>query len=332
MESRTLSFTVPRDQGRIRLDRFLLCQGVNFSRSRTQRLIQSGSVTVDGRVRPPGYLVKPGNRIELSLEPAAEERTGPQAEDIPLKIVHEDDRLLVVDKPAGMVVHPAPGNYRGTLVNALLGKAVKLSPGGGRERPGIIHRLDKDTSGLLLVAKDQEAHRRLAGQLAARGVRRTYLAAVWGRLSGQGTVSAPVGRSAFDRKKMGVTPLRGREAITRYRVLENFGRVASLVELSLETGRTHQIRVHMEHIGHPVIGDPAYVKGVGEIWRGLSRVEKEAARTAQGMMGRQALHAFRLRFDHPGDGRKVELESPPPPDMADLLAFLAKNAGPAVSP
>ncbi len=325
MENRTLSFTVPRDQGRIRLDRFLLCQGVNFSRSRTQRLIQSGSVKVDGRVRPPGYLVKPGNLIELSLEPETEERQRPQAEDIPLKIVHEDERLLVVDKPAGMVVHPAPGNYRGTLVNALLGKAVSLSPGGGRERPGIIHRLDKDTSGLLLVAKDQEAHRRLAGQLAARRVKRTYLAAVWGRFSGQGTVAAPVGRSAFDRKKMGVTPLRGREAITRYLVLRNFGQLASLVELSLETGRTHQIRVHLEHIGHPVIGDPVYHRGLREIWRGLNRAERETARSVQEMMGRQALHAFRLRFDHPDDGRAVELESQPPADMSELLTFLAKN-------
>lgn len=331
MEKQTLSFTVPHDQGRIRLDRFLLCQGINFSRSRTQRLIQSGSVTVDGRVRPPGYLVKPGNRIELSLEPENEERQRPQAEDIPLKIAYEDDRLLVVDKPAGMVVHPAPGNYRGTLVNALLGKAVRLSSGGGRERPGIIHRLDKDTSGLLLVAKDQEAHHLLAGQLAARRIKRTYLAAVWGRLSGQGTISAPVGRSAFDRKKMGVTPLRGREAITRYRVLKNFGRAATLVEVALETGRTHQIRVHMEHIGHPVIGDPAYVKGAREIWRGLGRAEKETARSVQEMMGRQALHAFRLKFNHPGDGRSVELESPPPADMAALLSFLSQNGG-EVSP
>lgn len=325
MEGQTLSFTAARDQGRIRLDRFLLCQGVNFSRSRTQRLIKSGAVLVDGRARPPGYLVKPGDKVEVRLEPSLNPHPTPAAEDIPLKIVFEDDHLLVVDKPAGMVVHPAPGNYQGTLVNALLGRRTSLSPGGGRERPGILHRLDKDTSGLLIVAKSQAAHHRLAAQLVDRRIKRTYLAIAWGYLSGQGTIAAPVGRSAFDRKKMGVSTLRGREAITRYRALKSFGRVATLVELSLETGRTHQIRVHLEHIGHPVIGDPSYSKGAREIWRGLDRTDRILAQTITGMMERQALHAHRLSFAHPADGRMVELESPLPQDMAGLLVYLEQG-------
>lgn len=327
MLQETLSITVARDQGRIRLDRYLLCQGVNFSRSRTQRLIQAGSVLVDGRARPPGYLVKPGDRIEVKLGKSLAERPAPEAEDIPLRVVHEDDDLLVVDKPAGMVVHPAPGNYRGTLVNALLGRAVKLSPGGGADRPGILHRLDKDTSGLLIVAKSQESHHRLAAQLAARRIKRTYVTAVWGKLTGQGTISAPVGRSAFDRKKMGVSTLRGRQAVTHYRALENFGRVATLAEVSLETGRTHQIRVHLEHIGHPVIGDPSYRKGASEFRSGLDRHERALAQAAEATMNRQALHAHRLRFAHPSTGKPIELESPLPPDMADLLAFLSGSGG-----
>lgn len=320
----TLRITVAGDQSRIRLDRYLLCQGVNFSRSRTQRLIQSGSVLVDGRPRPPGYLVKPGDRMEVRLEPGFGERPAPEAEDIPLEIVHEDEDLLVVDKPAGMVVHPAPGNYRGTLVNALLGRKGKLAPGGGGERPGILHRLDKETSGLLIVAKNQGAHHRLAGQLAARRIKRTYLALAWGKLEGEGTISAPVGRSAFDRKKMGVSALRGRQAVTRYRALKNFGRAATLAEVSLETGRTHQIRVHLEHIGHPVVGDPTYQKGAREIWRGLDQSGRRLAQEASEAIGRQALHAFKLAFCHPSTNQALEFESPVPPDFQRLLERFAK--------
>jgi len=327
VEAQTISITVAGDQSRIRLDRYLLCQGVNFSRSRTQRLIESGSVLVDGRPRPPGYMVKPGDRIEVRLGALSQERPAPAAEDIPLEIVHEDDDLLVVDKPAGMVVHPAPGNYRGTMVNALLGRAGGLSPGGGADRPGILHRLDKDTSGLLIVAKTQEAHHRLAAQLAARRIKRTYLAVVWGRLTGKGTISDPVGRSAFDRKKMGVSALRGRQAVTHYRALENFGRLATLAEVELETGRTHQIRVHFEHIGHPVIGDPAYDRGAREVRRGLDREGRRLAEAAMEAMGRQALHARRLRFVHPSSGKPVEFESPLPPDIGALLGLLAENRG-----
>ncbi|HBE72725.1 MAG TPA: RNA pseudouridine synthase [candidate division Zixibacteria bacterium] len=322
---RRLSLDVSRDQSRIRLDRYLICQGVRLSRNQAQRLIDSGSVLVDGRARPPGYLVKPGDRVEVELGPALAERRPPEAEDIPLEIVHEDGDLLVVDKPAGMVVHPAPGNYRGTLVNALLGRPGSLSPGTGGGRPGILHRLDKDTSGLLIVAKNQEAHHRLAVQLTARGITRNYLAVAWGRLESGGAISAPVGRSAFDRKKMGVSALRGRQAVTHYRALENFGRLATLVEVGLETGRTHQIRVHLEHIGHPVVGDPTYHQGVGDIWRGLDPAGRRRAKGVSELIGRQALHAFRLRFIHPSTNLVLEFESPVPPDFQRLLDRLREK-------
>jgi 23S rRNA pseudouridine1911/1915/1917 synthase len=327
MAAESISITAAPDQNRIRLDRYLLCRGIKLSRSRIQKLILSGSVLVDGRTRPPGYQVKPGDRIDIRLEPGRAERRTPLAEDIPLEIVYEDEDLLVVNKPAGMVVHPAPGNYQGTLVNALLGRAGRLSPGSGEDRPGILHRLDKDTSGLLIVAKNAEAHHRLAGQLATRRIKRTYLALVWGKLQGEGSISAPVGRSAFDRKKMGVSALRGRQAVTHYRVLQNFGRTATLVEVSLETGRTHQIRVHLEHIGHPVIGDATYGKGVSQIWRGLDPISRRRAQAVSGMMERQALHAFRLRFSHPATGRLMELENQPPSDIRGLMDYLGENQG-----
>lgn len=312
---------VSQDQQRIRLDRFLVCQGIASSRSRLQRLIAEGAVLVDGMRRPPGYLVKPGDHIEI-LELPSTERPTAAAEDIPLQVVYEDEYLMVIDKPAGMVVHPAPGNYRGTLVNALLGRRQKLSGLAGPERPGILHRLDKDTSGLLLVAKQDEAHRLLAAQLMSRRMTRTYQAVVWGRLEGQGSISAPLGRSPFDRQRMGVSPLRGRPAVSHYRVLENFGRVATLVEVNLETGRTHQIRVHFEHLGHPVAGDPTYNRGLREIQRKLGpRAKQLMEDIAQGLK-RQALHAWRLMFIHPATKEKVEFRSALPADIETILERL----------
>jgi len=250
----------------------------------------------------------------------------PLAQDIPLTVVYEDDELLVVDKPAGMVVHPAPGNYQDTLVNALLGRRTQLSASSGRERPGIVHRLDKETSGLLIVAKNQEAHHRLAAQLAAKDMKRTYLAVVWGRPDREGRIEAPVGRSAFDRKRMAVTLLGGRRAATRWRVLENFGRVAAMIQLELETGRTHQIRVHCEHMGHPIVGDPTYNKGRREVLQTLSGDEARLAKAIDGMMERQALHARSLKFRHPRSGKPMELTSDPPPDFQSLVDLLRSES------
>jgi len=310
--------SVSRDQERLRLDRFLVCQGISASRSRLKRMIEDGAVLVNGSRRPPGYLVKPGDRIAI-LDLPDSERPSVAAEDIPLQVVYEDEYLLVVDKPAGMVVHPAPGNYRGTLVNALLGRSQKLSGMAGPERPGILHRLDKDTSGLLLVAKQDEAHRLLAAQLMSRRMTRTYRAVVWGRLEGQGSISAPLGRSPFDRQRMGVSVLRGRPAVSHYRVLENFGRMAALVEVNLETGRTHQIRVHLEHLGHPVLGDPTYDRGQREIIRKLNPEERHLMQDIGQSLKRQALHAWRLAFVHPATKRPMEFHSLLPADIESIL-------------
>jgi 23S rRNA pseudouridine1911/1915/1917 synthase len=314
--------TVSAAQSRVRLDRYLICQGFGLSRNRVQKLIGSGAVLVDGRQRPPGYLVKPGDLVEVKKESLAPAKQQLSAQDIPLRIIHEDNQLMVIDKPAGMVVHPAAGNYQGTLVNALLHHARQLSQIGGKERPGILHRLDKETSGLLLVAKTDRAHALLARQLEARKITRRYLAVVWGSMGEPaGTISAPIGRSAFDRKKMGVTQLRGRPAVTHYRVI-NDRRIASLIELKLETGRTHQIRVHLSHLGHPVLGDPDYGGRGRDL---IARFALKQAGLAQDLleaMPRQALHAAVLGFVHPETGRYLEFSSPVPGDMSKLLQLL----------
>jgi 23S rRNA pseudouridine1911/1915/1917 synthase len=323
--SQDLDLTVSRDQSRIRLDRYLSCQGVSLSRTKIQQLIGSGQVTVNGQAGAPGHFVKPGDRIAVSLGPAAWVRPAIQPEEIPLAVVFEDEHLLVVDKPAGLVVHPAPGNYTGTLVNALLHHSRQLSGGTGRERPGIVHRLDKDTSGLLIVAKTDQAHTALAAQLEARTIERIYQAVVWGHLPGKtGTVDAPVGRSAFDRKKMDVTELRGRAAVTHYTVMREFA-FASLAELKLQTGRTHQIRVHMMHVGHPVLGDPGYGGRGRQAIRQFAKERQAQAEQALALIGRQALHAGRLSFRHPADGRKLGFTAELPEDMGNLLRCLAEN-------
>lgn len=323
--NKDLDITVSRDQSRIRLDRYLSCQGVSLSRTKIQELIASGRVLVNGRAGAAGRFVKPGDRVAVAFAPAAWERPAIEGEDIPLSIVYEDEHLLVVDKPAGLVVHPAPGNYTGTLVNALLHHSRQLSGGTGKERPGILHRLDKDTSGLLIVAKTDRSHANLAAQLEARTIERVYQAVVWGRLPARtGTVNAPVGRSAIDRKKMGVTELRGREAVTHYAVKREFD-FASLAELKLQTGRTHQIRVHMAHIGHPVLGDHGYGGRGRQAIRQFARGHQERAERALALIDRQALHAGWLSFRHPADGRKLSFAAELPEDMKNLLSSLLEN-------
>ena len=244
--------------------------------------------------------------MELAVPPAAPSELRPEA--IPLEIVLEDADLLVVNKPAGLTVHPAPGHPSGTLVNALLSAVPDLAGIGGTVRPGIVHRLDKDTSGLLVVAKSDEAHRALAAQFKAHTAQRTYLAVVRGRMPrDEGTITAALGRHPAHRKRFAVVP-RGRAAVTHYAVLERF-RAATLVACRLETGRTHQIRVHLAHSGHPLVGDPVY---------GRARAPEIA---------RQALHAARLEFMHPRTGRRVTCTAPLPEDMARLLARLRGEAG-----
>jgi 23S rRNA pseudouridine1911/1915/1917 synthase len=276
-------------------------------------------------MRDPEYRVKPGDAIEVDVPPP--EPAKPEAEAIPLDVVYEDDDLIVIDKPAGLVVHPAAGNRRGTLVNALIAHCGdSLSGIGGEKRPGIVHRLDKDTSGLLVVAKNDRAHRALAAQFADHGragpLERAYLALVWGVPSPpRGEIDAPIRRDPRSRIKMAVRA-GGRRALTRYEVREVYRRggkaVASLVECRLATGRTHQIRVHLAHIGHPLLGDPVYGTG----YRSKVTLLSPATRIALEALSRQALHAFRLGFAHPVSGKPLRFESKLPADLARVVKAL----------
>jgi 23S rRNA pseudouridine1911/1915/1917 synthase len=287
-----------------RLDE-VAAEAAGVSRARAARWAEGGRVLVDGRPRPKSHRLRGGELLAWAPPPAPPSG-GPAAEDLPLQVRYEDDRLLVVAKPAGLVVHPGPGHPTGTLVNALLGRAgTALAAGGEAHRPGIVHRLDKDTSGLLLVAKDDAAHLALSRDLAARRVERRYLALVQGRLpAAGGTIDRPVGRHPRDRKRMAVVAKGGRAAVTHWRVLETFPAV-QLVEATLETGRTHQVRVHLAAVRHPLVGDRTY----------------GADPTLAARLGahRPFLHAWRLGFRHPTDGRRVELTEPLPPDLQGVL-------------
>ncbi|HYM70497.1 MAG TPA: RluA family pseudouridine synthase [bacterium] len=290
----------PGDRGR-RLDVVVAERLPKLSRSRIARLSAEGHVLVDGSPRKPSFHLQTGQTVRVELPVPAP--TGLVPEAIPLDVVYEDADLLVVNKPAGLTVHPAPGHPSGTLVNAVLARVRDLPRTGGALRPGIVHRLDKDTSGLLVVAKTEDAHRALAAQLRARTISRTYLALVRGRIArDEGTIRAPVGRHPSHRTRQAVTE-RGRPAVTHYAVLERFAE-ATFVACRLETGRTHQIRVHMAHIGHPILGDPVY---------GRAPVPE---------LRRQALHAARLEFTHPATGFRLMCTASLPDDIAGLLARL----------
>lgn len=303
-----------------------------FSRSRIKALIEQGAVTLNERpIDEPKRKVAAGDRVTLDLpEP---EDPQPKGENIPLTVLYEDADLIVIAKPAGLVVHPAAGNWTGTLVNALIHHCGDTLSGiGGVKRPGIIHRLDKETSGVMVVAKNDIAHRHLADQFADHGrsgpLERAYQAVVWGRPAGlKGTIDAPLGRSGADRTKRAVKredSQDAREAVTHYQVVERFHEtpdatsLASLIECRLETGRTHQIRVHMAHIGHPLIGDPEYSGG----FRTKANLLDEPARSAVYRFPRQALHAYLLVFEHPRTGEVMEFEAPMPADMEKLIELL----------
>ena len=275
-------------------------------------------------IKDPNHRVKGGEVYSLEIPPAVPAR--PRGQDIPLSVVYEDKDLIVIEKPAGLVVHPAAGNPDGTLVNALIAHCGEALIGiGGEARPGIVHRLDKDTSGLLVAAKNERAMGSLAKQFANHTIERAYHALVWGApRAGNGVIEGAIGRSPFDRKRMAVLRGGGKTARTRYRVVEVFGPaerpVASLVECRLETGRTHQIRVHMTHLGHPLIGDPQYGRA-----RQPPRAKTEAEATAFTLAAefpRQALHAFVLGFQHPALHKPMRFESPWPGDFAGLVAAL----------
>ena len=298
-EIRVFEAVAPPDADGERLDRMLAREIPALSRSRIQALVAEGRVTPSGRKAVAGQLYR------VSVPPARPAE--PAAEAIPLAVVHEDEHLVVVDKPAGMVVHPAPGHPGGTLVNALLDHCGRSLTGvGGVARPGIVHRLDKDTSGLIVAAKTEAAHAGLRALFETHDIDRGYLALVQGLPSPvSGRIEAPIGRDPRHRKRMAVVE-RGRAAVTHYRVERAFGTRASLVACRLETGRTHQVRVHLAHIGHAVIGDPNY----GRRRRGLP------------VFPRQALHAARLGFRHPATGESMMFESLPPTDFRELAVML----------
>lgn len=319
-----LTYTVPEAAAGLRLDKALAAGLPDLSRSRVQALLEQGCVRSDGRTITDASLrVKPGQTFAVQVPEA--EAAQPQPQDIPLAVVHEDADVLVIDKPAGLVVHPAAGNADGTLVNALLAHCGdSLSGIGGVRRPGIVHRLDKDTSGLMVVAKHDRAHHGLTGQFADRTLSRTYLALVWGVPNPkQGRIEGNIGRSSADRKKMAVVTGGGKPAATKYRVVKSFGMAASLVECVLETGRTHQIRVHLTHIGHPLVGDPLYGRGrSGRPGGKFASLLPEPARTSLTGFPRQALHAAALTFRHPVNGEIVTFRSSIPADIHELIVTL----------
>ena len=302
-----------------RIDRLLAERFPEITRSRFQRLLHDGHVTVRGKRVRSAYRILEGDDIHIQLpEPEPSELV---PEDIPVRIVFEDDDLLVVDKPAGLVVHPAAGNARGTLVHALLFHAQQLSPGTSPLRPGIVHRLDKDTTGLLVVAKNERVHVALAEQLRARAMRREYTAIVWGRVAGEhGQVDAPIGRSLTDRKRMAVRAAGGKPALTLYEVRERLPFCTQL-EVRLATGRTHQIRVHLAAVGHPVFGDPTYGGRATRLTQLATPLRVQAQRALE-RLPRQALHAVRLSFVHPSCGTAMQFESPLPDDLVETLALL----------
>jgi 23S rRNA pseudouridine1911/1915/1917 synthase len=298
----------------VRLDRFV-AERLELSRTRVQKLLSAGRILVDGRPGKKSETLEPGAVVRVEVPPA--EPVAIEPEDIPLDIVYEDEHLLVVDKRAGMVVHPAPGHRSGTLVNALLWHVPTLSGVGGRARPGIVHRLDRDTSGLMVVAKTDRAHRKLSDALRARRVKRFYLAAAWGHIAESPLViDAPIGRDPKDRKRMAVVE-GGRPAMTRIEVRERWER-ADLLHVALRTGRTHQIRVHLAHVGHPVIGDPVY--GVG--WeRGLGGPTRRWVDQLARKVRRQFLHAAELVFQHPETGERMRFRADLPADLAAVAEW-----------
>lgn len=305
---------VPGDAAGVRLDRFLTSVLGDYSRSKIQQLIRDGQVLVGGQVVKANRSVKEGDRVSLATVPAAE--AAPAAEALPLSILYQDQDLVVVDKPAGMVVHPAAGHTRGTLVNALLHHVKDLSGIGGERRPGIVHRLDRGTSGVVVVAKHDAAHERLARQFRDREVEKEYLALVWGEVMAGRRIDAPIGRDPTNRKKMSSRGRRAREAVTRITGAEHFGRVLTLVRVAIHTGRTHQIRVHLSAIGHPIVGDPLY----GGVHRRLPGDLRAIAH-----LDRPFLHAAKLAFKHPADGRRMEFTSELPEDLQRVLDQLSQQ-------
>lgn len=312
------AFEVSPENAGQRTDRFLADAIGTLSRSRIKALIEAGHLLCDGApMREPSETTKAGKSLTLVVPPAAPAR--PQAEQHALPILFEDRDLIILDKPAGLVVHPAPGNETGTLVNALLGHCGDDLEGiGGEKRPGIVHRLDKDTSGLMVVAKTPLAHNALSGDFARRTIDRAYMALAWGVLPPRISYDGPIGRDKRDRKRMTVVTSGGKHALTHVRTLDVLKASVSLIECKLATGRTHQIRVHLSQAGHPLLGDPVYLRRIPAAARGFSAGARQAALD----FPRQALHAARLGFTHPRTGEALLFTSEPPEDFQTMLGIL----------
>lgn len=309
----------PPEAGGERVDRFLAAALEGLSRSRVKALIEEGRASRDGvRLREPADPVRAGAVYALSIPAPVAAR--PEAQTIAFPILYEDSDLLVIDKPAGLVVHPAPGNEDGTLVNALLAHCGEDLPGiGGEKRPGIVHRLDKDTSGVMVVAKTEQALATLSAAFAARDLDRAYKALVWGAPNpAAGSIEGDIGRDPRERKRMAIVARGGKHALTHYRTLAQHDLSVALLECRLATGRTHQIRVHLSSRGHPVVGDPVYLRRIPAAARNLP----PALRQTLLDFPRQALHAARLGFAHPRTGAALRFETPVPPDMQALLDAL----------
>ena len=308
------TFAVPEESAGTRLDVFLTSVLGGHSRSNIQRLIKEGLVNVNGKSAKANLALKAGQTVVIDL-PEPVEAT-PQAEALPLPILYQDKDLIVVDKPAGMVVHPAAGHSSGTLVNALLHHIDDLSGIGGEKRPGIVHRLDRGTSGLMVVAKNDAAHEELSRQFHDREVEKEYIALVWGEVQAGRRIDAPIGRDPNDRKKMSAKARRSREAVTRIVRTQKFGVVLTLAHIAIYTGRTHQIRVHLSEIGHPIVGDSLY----GGVHR---RVPGDLRAVTH--LQRPFLHAARLAFTHPTEQRRMEFESPLPEDLQRVIDELTEQ-------
>jgi 23S rRNA pseudouridine1911/1915/1917 synthase len=304
----TITLTVPDDSDGVRLDLFLASVVADRSRSQIQRLIKDASVLVSGRIAKANQPVKAGQTIVLDVPEPVDPK--PQPEALPLPVLYQDSDLIVVDKPAGMVVHPAAGHASGTLVNALLHHIDDLSGIGGEKRPGIVHRLDRGTSGLMVIAKNDAAHEELSRQFHDREVEKEYIALVWGVVQAGRRIDAPIGRDPNNRKKMSARSRRSREAVTRITRTEHLNPAVTLAQIAIHTGRTHQIRVHLSAIGHPVVGDPLY----GGVRRHVPADVRPVMR-----LQRPFLHAAKLVFTHPSDGRRMEFSSDLPDDLQRVL-------------